>query len=91
MNQEDNDDLSYIRRGRLVREKYMLRPSEIDVVPYLRWIRAYDHNKHHYPIYTLVDEPEDFARVKRMLHHLFCQISDLLACDGIQFPSLTAA
>lgn len=93
-----------IQRGRSAREKYTIRPPSLEDVTYYRWLVAYDHRTHkirertqnrvlmYSPIYKQNKHPEDFARVKLMLHHPFRQTADLLKQpDGTDFASFTEA
>jgi hypothetical protein len=45
----------------------------------------------YYLIHHSIDQPEDFGRVKLMLHHPFRPLYDLLDCDRIHFSSFATA
>lgn len=82
----------------------MIRPPALADVSYISWIRRYNHYCHtllrastkdrvlqYGPVYKQADQPDDFSRVKLMLHHPFREESDLLIIDGRHFSSFAEA
>jgi hypothetical protein len=98
--EEQEGDTAITSRKSCV-QKYLQRPEELEGTTYLSWLLRYgfkhkrlrkrsaDRVLNFFPRYSPVEESEDFARVKLMLHHPFRTFENLMvvehqACSSFQ-------
>jgi hypothetical protein len=91
---EQHEDGQQVNRRKSYLQKYKGRPPALEEVTYLDFLMHYDLKRYHkrprakaralnyIPRYRQSDQPDDFARVKPMLHHPFHNIEKLKEIDG---------
>ncbi|EED12765.1 conserved hypothetical protein [Talaromyces stipitatus ATCC 10500] len=94
-----------VQRGLSPLEKYKRRFPLFEDLSYFTFLREFDFRNwrqiykrdaparvlNYFPLYDSDKQPEDYARVKLMMHHPFPEIKDLLEIDGDIFESYAAA
>jgi ATP-dependent DNA helicase PIF1 len=99
------NDTAAITEGTSLYAKYKDRPTSLEDVCYLDFLLHFTHHGRHFkrrprakprvlnflPQYSIVAQPEEFARVKLMLHHPFRNIRDVQILHGRVFTSYTSA
>jgi ATP-dependent DNA helicase PIF1 len=101
---DDGEDTGF-QSGQTVLQKYKSRPNTIDTISYIDYLLHFEHIGkrpkrrprarprilNYIPRYSPVGEPEEFARVKLMLHHPFREVSDTCNISGLTFETFAAA
>jgi ATP-dependent DNA helicase PIF1 len=99
-----NEDGEVVLKGSSKLQKYLNRPEELEGLTFFVYLTRYDWKKcterpkakprliNYFPRYDIEKTPEDYARVKMMLHHPFRgEVNNLLSTPTQEYMDWTSA